>query len=99
MTGTSPHGFTRRLLFMLAGPLIWFAHFSFIYGAAGFGGAFGLMRRTFAICHGARRFSPAAPLPLSCGGGHTIPLPGDWLSCRSWQSLSKRWSSGWFRRD
>ena len=27
---------------MLAGPLIWFAHFSFIYGAAGFGEAFGL---------------------------------------------------------
>lgn len=42
MTGTSPHGFTRRLLVMLASPLIWFAHFSFIYGAAGFGGAFGL---------------------------------------------------------
>ena len=42
MTGTSPQGFTRRLLFMLAGPLIWFAHLSFIYGAVGFGGAFGL---------------------------------------------------------
>ncbi len=42
MTGTSPHGFTRRLLFMLAGPLIWFAHLSFIYGAAGFGSAFSL---------------------------------------------------------
>ena len=42
MTGTLPHGFTRRLLFMLTGPLIWFAHFSFIYGAAGFGGAFGV---------------------------------------------------------
>jgi len=42
MIGNSPHSFTSRLLFMLAGPLIWFAHFSFIYGAAGFGGAFGL---------------------------------------------------------
>ncbi|MBC8036159.1 MAG: hypothetical protein H7X89_02965 [Rhizobiales bacterium] len=32
---------TRPLLLMLYGPLIWFVHFSFIYGAAGFGGAFG----------------------------------------------------------
>ena len=42
MTAAPPHDFTRRLLVMLAGPLIWFAHFSFIYGAAGLGSAFGL---------------------------------------------------------
>lgn len=34
-------GIMRQLLLMLSGPLIWFIHFSFIYGAAGFGGAFG----------------------------------------------------------
>ena len=42
MTAAPPDCFMRRLLVMLAGPLIWFAHFSFIYAAAGFGGAFGI---------------------------------------------------------
>lgn len=42
MTDASHHSFVRHLLLMLAGPLIWFAHFSFVYGAAGFGDAFGL---------------------------------------------------------
>ncbi len=32
---------TRAFLQMLHGPLIWISHFSLIYGAAGFGGAFG----------------------------------------------------------
>lgn len=41
MIDTGPHAFARQLLFMLSGPLIWFVHFSLIYGAAGFGGAFG----------------------------------------------------------
>lgn len=30
-----------RAMLMLWGPLIWFLHFSFLYGAAGFGGALG----------------------------------------------------------
>lgn len=42
MSDVTPHGFVRQLLFLLSGPLVWFVHFSLIYGAAGFGGAFGL---------------------------------------------------------
>ena len=41
MIDTGPHAFARQLLFTLSGPLIWFVHFSLIFGAAGFGGAFG----------------------------------------------------------
>lgn len=41
MTVASPGGFVRHLFFFLGGPLIWFAHFSLIYGAVGFGGALG----------------------------------------------------------
>ena len=39
-----PHvfDFVRPLLFLLSGPLIWFAHFNLIYGTAGFGFMFGL---------------------------------------------------------
>lgn len=35
-------GIMRQLLMLLIGPLIWFFHFNFIYGAAGFAGAFGV---------------------------------------------------------
>lgn len=42
MTGTAPDNFPRRLLCMLSGPLIWFAHFSFLYAIAAFGGKFDL---------------------------------------------------------
>ncbi|MEX0807173.1 MAG: hypothetical protein WD044_00450 [Dongiaceae bacterium] len=41
MSSGRPSGFVRALLLLLSGPLIWFAHFSLIYGAQGFGGAFG----------------------------------------------------------
>ena len=34
--------FVRPLLALLCGPLIWFAHFSLVYGAAGFGEAMGI---------------------------------------------------------
>ncbi len=36
-------GFVSRLLFLLGGPLIWFAHFNLIYGVAGFGAALGVV--------------------------------------------------------
>ena len=34
--------FPARLLWMMAAPLVWFGHFSLIYGLAGFGPALGL---------------------------------------------------------
>lgn len=42
MSGNAIPGFTRYLLVMLSGPLIWFAHFSFLYAIASFGGSFGI---------------------------------------------------------
>ena len=41
MNGAGSRGFVRYLLRLLSGPLIWFAHFSLLYGAAGFGQALG----------------------------------------------------------
>jgi hypothetical protein len=41
MNGADSRGFVRYLLRLLSGPLIWFAHFSLLYGAAGFGQALG----------------------------------------------------------
>ncbi|MDP9137308.1 MAG: hypothetical protein M3N38_03925 [Pseudomonadota bacterium] len=38
----APQGFLRPLLFLHSGPIIWFAHFSLVYGIAGFGGALGV---------------------------------------------------------
>jgi hypothetical protein len=34
--------FVPYLIVLLSGPLIWFAHFSLLYGLAGFGGYIGL---------------------------------------------------------
>jgi hypothetical protein len=42
VTSSTGRSFIRRLLFLLAGPIIWFAHFSLIYSVAGFGGALGI---------------------------------------------------------
>lgn len=42
MTESERHGFVGPILLLLSGPLIWFIHFSLIYGTAGFGRAFGL---------------------------------------------------------
>jgi hypothetical protein len=42
MSGNATEGFTRHLLVTMSGPLLWFAHFSFLYGFASFGGSFGI---------------------------------------------------------
>ena len=42
MSGTAARGLTRHLLVTMSGPLIWFAHFSFLYGAASLGESFGI---------------------------------------------------------
>ena len=41
MIDIEPRGFVRHLSFLLSAPLIWFIYFGLIYGAVGFGGAFG----------------------------------------------------------
>ena len=41
MRATPERDFVRPLLVLVSGPLVWFAHFSLIYGIAGFGGALG----------------------------------------------------------
>jgi len=41
MRGGRPQGFVRQMVFLLSGPLVWAGHFSLVYGAVGFGGAFG----------------------------------------------------------
>lgn len=65
---------TRALLQMLYGPLIWFSHFSLIYGVAGFGDVFGFSREGIRIfCWSATIVAAIAVLLLlwSEGGGRS----------------------------
>ena len=62
MTAAGPGGFVRHLLLLLGGPLIWFAHFSLIYGAVGFGGALGFAPPAFRLFAWSATFAAAAAL-------------------------------------
>lgn len=79
MIGVGPGGFVRYLLSMLAGPLIWFIYFSVIYGAVGFGGAFGFAPS------GIRLFAWAAT--LAAGAALILLL---WYARRSRASIEPK---------
>jgi hypothetical protein len=63
MSGNATQGLTRHLLVMMSGPLIWSAHFSFLYGISSFGGSFGLGHLEI------RALSWAATVPALAGPG------------------------------